>query len=538
VRRVPLIALAGAILVASFDVAAQSLKGLLPAVPVVAPSMPALRGTPQATSPVATDAANAADRSARVDAFVEARRLGVNYLPGEVLVKFRRGTTTTGQQRVLTAVRSRTPAGQLQWMGDVARLVDRSLPFADQTARTLALQPEVEFAEPNYIRHLPAHMPLRELPLRVGANVAGTPNDPDYGDLQWNFSLLSMPRAWDISPGGSANVIVAVVDTGLTTDNVTLVRTLWTGTQFESVSLPFQVSPDLARARVVLPRDFVFEPGSSRVLDFDGHGTHVASTIAEDSNNAVGLAGMAYQVRVMPVKVCTGYWELMIDRASRGVPGTIDPNSGGCPDDAIVAGIRYAADNGARVINISLGGEDPSDAERSAIQYAVQHGAFVAVAMGNSGDEGNAKEYPAGYAAIEGLMSVGAINKAKARASYSSYGPHLEIVAPGGEETGVGLDEDYVWQVTLRFTDQDPMLTSRPRFDRYGEIPYSGTSMATPHVAGTAALLVSRGVTDPKAIERVIKGSALDLGAAGRDDQFGYGLVQPRTALFGFGIAR
>ena len=538
-RRILLTVVAGlsVVVLARDGLEAQRAARTLPAVPVAAPSTAVPRGPSPVVVQTSTDSVVAAERAARMDGFAEARRLGVNYVPGEVLLKFKRGTTVAAQQRVLAAVKTRTTTGQLRWIGDVARFVDRSLPYSDQTAALLALQSEVEFAQPNYIRRLPARVSPRTLPMPVGAIPEGVPNDPGYADLQWNFSILNMPRAWDISPGGSPGIIVAVVDTGLTTENTTLVRTLWTGSRFESVTMPFQVSPDLAGSRVVLPRDFVFELGT-RVLDFDGHGTHVASTIAEDANNAVGLAGIAYQVKIMPVKVCTGYWEEMIDRASRGIPGTIPPDFGECPVDAIVAGIRYAVDNGAKIINLSLGGPDSSQAEFEAIQYAVQHGVFVAAAMGNSGDEGNPTEYPAGFAALTGFMSVGSTNKAQKRAVYSSFGAHLEIMAPGGEFTGVGDDEGYVWQMTLDPFDQDPHLTNRPRFDRYGVIGYLGTSMATPHVAGTAALLMSRGITDPKLVEAVIKGSALDLGPAGRDDQFGYGLVQPRAALFGFGVAR
>jgi serine protease len=176
---------------------------------------------------------------------------------------------------------------------------------------------------------------------------------------------------------------------------------------------------------------------------------------------------------------------------------------------------------------------------RNAITYAVQHGAFVAIAMGNNYDLGNPVEYPAFYAAsIDGAMSAAAVTKFSNHASYSSSGPYCEIAAPGGDENDrSGLDFGLVWQTTLLFPDQDPTILV-PRFDRYDLIGYQGTSMASPHVAGLAALLMSQGVTDPAAIEALIKQTAKDLGQPGRDDLFGFGLIQPRAALFGRGIIK
>ena len=138
----------------------------------------------------------------------------------------------------------------------------------------------------------------------------------------------------------------------------------------------------------------------------------------------------------------------------------------------------------------------------------------------------------------DGAMSVAAVGKFMDRAWYSSTGSYTEIAAPGGDDrTGSGLDGGFVWQVTLDFDDQDPSLPI-PRFDRYLLIGYEGTSMATPHVSGLAALLMSQGVTSPAAIESLIRKTARDLGPAGKDDSFGYGLIQPRPSLFGFGIIK
>jgi serine protease len=485
----------------------------------------------------------------RLEALLDAERRGLEYLPGEVLIKFRPGVNPAGRQRALSALRSRPAASTLEWTsGGLARHVDAVEPNAHVLAGQLARQPEVEYAQPNYIRRVPVRSSYavraegtdtRAVSAAATATPQGVPNDPDFADLQWNFSLLNMPQAWDINAGGNSSTIVAIIDTGLTTADTTLQRTIWTGLRFETVTMPFAVSPDLSPSRVAFARDYAFEPGPV-VLDFEGHGTHVASTIAQDTNNSQWLAGMAYNVRVMPIKVCLGFWELMIELGARAVPGYIPSSSGLCFTEDIAAGIRYAADNGAQVINVSIGGAEPSPAEQEAIAYAIDRGAFVATAVGNHFEQGNATHYPAGYAGgMQGLMAVGAIGKSQTRAYYSATGSYVEIVAPGGSDLdGGGEDDGYVWQVTLLPSDQNRLFSPRPRFDRYVEVGYEGTSMATPHVAAAAALLVSQGIRDPRAIEAVLKSTAKDLGAAGRDDQYGFGLVQPRTALFGLGIAR
>jgi serine protease len=141
-------------------------------------------------------------------------------------------------------------------------------------------------------------------------------------------------------------------------------------------------------------------------------------------------------------------------------------------------------------------------------------------------------------------MAVGATNRSGKRASYSSTGSYVEIAAPGGDP----LDSDsagngYIWQSTLRLSVTDPALVLFPRFDTYTEVGYAGTSMASPHVAGVAALLYSQGITRPSAIEQAIKKTAKFLGTPGaadatRNDDFGSGLVQPRPALFGLGLRK
>jgi serine protease len=459
----------------------------------------------------------------RALAFLEASDRRLRYVPGEVLVKFKAGVTPTGQERALTALRSRPTPGALRWVGEVALWRDPTERDSTILAAQLGTQPEVEYAEPNYL-----------------ARAYVTPNDPGFSPRQWNLTAIDMPRAWDINPGASDSVTVAVVDTGVTAAPGSYAFPTWNGKSIQSVLVPFGVNPDLAASRLTLPHDFVFWTGP--VLDMVGHGTHVSSTIGEDTNNALAEAGIAYRVKVMPLKVCVGFWEVQFALSASGFQGFVSPDVGGCADSEIAEAIRYAADNGAKVINVSLGGPDPSTTVRDALTYAVGNGAFASISMGNSYEDGNPVEYPAGYASsIDGVMSVGAVGPSLARAFYSSTGPHNEISAPGGNEREGGAS-GLIWQATILFTDSIPTSVVSPRFDRYAETALEGTSMAAPHVAGIAALLASQGITKPAAIEALIKKTARPLGQTGaqpgRNDEYGYGLVQPRTALFGLGLAR
>ena len=492
-------------------------------------------------SPAAAQSAVALQlTSERAEAFVEASERHLNYLPGEVIVKFKPGVTTNGEQRALMALRSRPDVADLRWTGDFAVLRDPSQPDATILAAQLASQPEVLYAEPNYIAPIPRVETGHDTaPTPAGARPLGSPSDPDYAGRQWNFTDINLPRAWDIQPGGSASLIVAVIDTGVTTSRQDITFPLSNGTTIQNRSLPFDVSPDLNASKFVSPFDFVFFIAGSPMVDMDSHGTHVTSTIAEATNNAVALAGIAYNVQIMPVKVCVGYWEVAIARASGGNPVLPPADAGGCPFDAIATGIRYAAERGAKVMNISLGGSAPTTAIQDALNFAVQRGAFVAIAGGNEFDQGNQPSYPAAYApGIEGVMSVAATGRSRTRAFYSTTGSYIEIAAPGGNSRDGGI-AGKIWQMTITQANVSPSITT-PRFDAYSEVDFQGTSMATPHVAGVAALIMSQygSAATPARVEQIIRGTALDLGAKGKDNDFGNGLIQPRTALFGLGIRK
>jgi serine protease len=441
----------------------------------------------------------------------------LDYLPGEVVVRFHDGVTVEGQQRALTGLRTIRPSvTQVRSTGRIAVVRDPTEPDSHVLAAQLRQQAEVAFAEPNYIRR-------RRL----------VPADPGYAEFQWNMRTIDMPRVWDINPGGSGELIVAVIDTGLTSATETVQIRTWNGDAIQSFDLRYATNPDISAARIVNAVDLVFWEGP--VVDFEGHGTHVSGTLGEDANSLAEV-GVAYGVKIMPIKACLSFWDFQFALSELGVAGSPPPDVGGCPDDAVADAIRQAADAGAEVINLSLGGFAPSEIMRDALLYAVGKGAFIAIAAGNSFEDGNPIEHPAAYAAeIDGVMSVGATGPTRSRAFYSGTASGIEIVAPGGDNRVSGLG-GMVWQHTILPPDSTPGEVLFPRFDRYADTPSQGTSMATPHVAGVAALLISQGVTNPAAVEALLKATALDLGAAGRDDEYGHGLIQPRTAIRGYGI--
>lgn len=270
-----------------------------------------------------------------------------------------------------------------------------------------------------------------------------TPNDPDYGK-QWNMRSINVESAWDDTKGNG--VTVAVIDTGISP------------------------VPDLAKTTFARGYDFVND--RVEATDDNGHGTHVAGTIAQSTNNGFGVAGIAYEATLMPLKVLSA--------------------SGGGTIADIAEAIRFAADNGAQVINMSLGGGGESQLMKEAIDYAYDKGVVIVAAAGNSNE--NAAAYPARYPRVIG---VSALAPSGSKAPYSNFGAGIDISAPGGAKDG---DEPAggILQNTIDPETGESIFAS-----------YQGTSMAAPHVAGVAALLKAEGVESPDQVQDILKQSAL-----------------------------
>jgi subtilisin family serine protease len=317
--------------------------------------------------------------------------------------------------------------------------------------------PNVLYAEPDYI-----------------ALAQTIPNDPYYAS-QWGLSKIDAPTAWDLTTGSSA-VVIAIVDTGIDLDHE-----------------DFSCAGKLTSAR------WNFVADNSNPDDDYGHGTHVAGIAAACSNNGKGVAGVAWGARLMPVKV-------------------LDASGSGYYSD-VAAGITYAVDHGARIVNLSLGGTSGSTTLATAVQYAHDHGVLVVAAAGNCAQDGpqcnyldNPIIYPAAYPTV---LAVAATNSNDNWADFSEHQPYVDVAAPGVDIYSTYFDGGYTFM--------------------------NGTSMAAPHVSGLAALLWSLvpSLTVDQ-VESIIESTADDLvdypGAPGKDDYFGYGRINAGRALSSVGL--
>ncbi|MBL8952362.1 MAG: S8 family serine peptidase [Myxococcaceae bacterium] len=337
--------------------------------------------------------------------------------------------------------------------------------------------PDVEAAEPDMVFSVPAGEGASEaLPTTAPAKDSEgfQPNDPQYGK-QWNLPMINMPKAWQITKG--KGVVVAVLDTGIAYED------------YED----FKQVPDLNGAKFAKGYDFV--NNDSHPNDDHGHGTHVAGTIAQVTNNKEGVAGVAFEATLMPVKVLNHF--------------------GSGSTAQISDAIRWAADHGANVINMSLGGGGRSAVMENAVAYARKKGVVVVCAAGNGGR--GVVEFPAAY---PGSVAVVAVGPTGAKAAYSSWGKEADVSAPGGDKSrGV---EFGILQNTIDAQDNAKSIYAY----------FNGTSMAAPHVAGLAALLFSAGAKTPDQVEKALFASAKAApGQQGWSEQFGHGIIDAQAAL-------
>ena len=391
------------------------------------------------------------------------------WVPGEILVKFK---DWTPPDRIADINRSRRAT--VLYKSKRAGFMKLKCPPGKTETELLNAyrgRPEVGYAQLNYYTYAFA-----------------VPNDPFYS-YQWHFQSpavhgIDAERAWDIT-AGSPDVIVAVLDTGVA---------------YETKN-QYQQAPDLADTLFVPGFDFI--GNDAHPNDEDGHGTHITGTIAQSTNNNIGVAGIAYNCSIMPIKV--------LDRRGSG-------------DSAALAdGIRFAADNGAKVLNMSMGfgpnvtGNDLPVVE-AAVQYAYAKGCVLVAAAGNDGVD--TVSLPAAYPEV---IAVGATNSAGFRPDYSQYGPELELVAPGGDTVDRNGDG---------FMDGILQQTFETRVkDDWEYWLFTGTSMAAPHVSATAALLISTGVDSPESIREALQNTARDAGPAGWDPEYGHGIIDAWAAI-------
>ena len=445
-------------------------------------------------------------------------RLSADFVPGEVMIEFNDADMISaqrveplssmglsqiaggpGRERLFKiqqdlfgseSLQSLSPAGQPKNSLLAGSSMDASTCKKLNTLlkiKALRSRPELAAADPNFIHR-----------------AFTTPND-EYYPLQWHYPLINLPEAWEISTG-SQDVTVAVVDTGVIMNHPDLIGKI-TSDGYDFISDPDRaMDGDGIDAN---PND----PGDASQSGSSFHGTHVSGTVAAASNSGIGVSGVAWNSRIMAIRA--------LGKGSTG--STYD----------ILQGIRYAAglanDSGttpsspADIINLSLGGGSFSQVEQNVLAQARNAGIIIVAAAGNSAEE--APSYPAAY---DGVISVSAVDINATLAPYSNFGPTIDVAAPGGDfSTDLNADGYVDGVLSTGGDDSSGIVQNVYTF-------YQGTSMAAPHMAGVAALMKSvRPSLTPDDLEGFLQSGEIvrDIGAAGRDDFYGYGLIDARKAV-------
>lgn len=390
-----------------------------------------------------------------------------DFVPGQIIVGLRSGASINTVINALSASKAVELGG-----GNAFLLIIGGDPLTRAAqARNLV---GVRYAEPNWLRQVHIDPNDPDFPIKWDLHNDGSLSDgSDLASADADMDWLEAYNFLGSSFSGSA--IVAVIDTGIDPNHPELV------------------------GKVVPGYDYL--DNDSDPLDTYGHGTHVSGTVAPETNNSLGTAGVAFgnNIKIMPLRVCS---------------------TSGCPTSAIVNAIYHAANSGADVINLSLGGMFASSAEEQAIDYAWSQGLVIVASSGNDGS--GRVSYPA---AFSNSIAVGSTNWKDQLASYSNKGSALDVVAPGGDMS--------------RYHDPGGIYSTMPTYDVYLTTQYSysknydqlqGTSMAAPQVSGLAALLSAMGKTNTE-IRNMIESTADDLGKNGWDRTYGWGRINVYSAV-------
>ncbi len=362
--------------------------------------------------------------------------------PGWLVVDFVDGTS---EERIdALAARTGIPLEYSSPVSEDEALTSAQVSDLAAAVALLSGEPDIEVVEPV-----------------VTMMAQGYPDDPRWEE-QWNMRLIGAPTGWRVGEG--RGVTVAVIDTG--------------------------VSPVPDLSGVDLQAGMSFVEGVDTAADDQGHGTHVAGTIAQATNNGVGVAGLAQRVTLVPYKV------LGADGSGRS--------------DDVAAAVDHAVDEGVDVINMSLGGGH-SDVVHLAVQRAAEAGVIVVASAGNSGREGLGCP---GHAV--GVLGVGSVGPDSSRAPYSTWGEGLDLMGPGGDTSVPGGG---VLQQTIDGQGGEQFAA------------WQGTSMAAPHVAGAAAVLLGAGAGTPERVKDLLLSSTTDLGDPGYDTHYGHGLLNISAAV-------